>query len=87
MHRDVVEDPNFADEFDLLRNVYPHMESVHAAITWTLSSDPRIGTLIENFPHPTIRLFKTTPIGATPGFLVLYRFTADQVILLAIDRL
>ena len=61
------------------------MDAVHADITWTLGSDPRVGTLVEGFLGPTIRLYKTTPIGDTPGFRVLYRFTADQVILLAID--
>lgn len=87
MLRSVIEDPSFTDEFDLLRNSYPEIDAVHVAITWTLANDPRIGTLIEGFPHPTIRLFKTMPLGNIPSFLVLYRFTSDQIILLAIDEL
>jgi hypothetical protein len=86
MLRDVVEEPNFSEEFDLLRNIYPEMDDVHAALTFGLSSDPRAGAFVQGFPHPTIRLFKTTPIGTTPAFLVLYRYTVAQVILLAIDR-
>lgn len=86
MLRDIVEEPNFTEEFDLLRNVYSEMEAVHAALTHTLGFDPRAGTVMQGFPHPTVRLFKTTPIGDTPAFLVLYRYTTDQVILLAIDR-
>ena len=77
MLRDVVEDLLFTDEFDLLRNVYPEMDAVHASMTFALASDPRVGTPIEGFPVPTIRLFKTTPIGGTPRFRVLYRFTSD----------
>ena len=86
MLRDVVEEPNFAEEFDLLRNVYSQMDAVHAALTHTLGFDPRAGAVMQGFPHPTIRLFKTTPIDNTPSFLVLYRFTTDQVILLAIEE-
>ncbi|MBZ0302296.1 MAG: hypothetical protein K8J31_21285 [Anaerolineae bacterium] len=86
MLRDVVEEPNFTEEFDSLRNVYSAMDEVHAGLTHTLGFDPRTGTVVQGFPHPTVRLFKTTPIEDTPAFLVLYRYTADQVILLAIDR-
>jgi hypothetical protein len=86
MLRDVVEESNFTDEFDLLRSTYSQMDAVHAALTHTLGFDPRVGTVMQNFPHPTIRLFKTTPIGDTPAFLILYRYTADQVILLGIDE-
>jgi hypothetical protein len=86
MLRDVVEEPNFTEEFDLLRNDYSRMDAVHAALTFGLSSDPRAGAFVQGFPHPTIRIFKTTPIGDTPSFLVLYRYTADRVILLGIDE-
>jgi len=86
MLRDVVEEPNFTEEFDSLRSVYSRMDDVHAALTFGLGSDPRAGAFVQGFPHPTIRLLKTTPIGDTPSFLVLYRYTAEQVILLAIDR-
>jgi hypothetical protein len=86
MLRDVVEDSNFSEEFDSYREIYLEMDDVHAALTWTLGSDPRIGAVIQGFPHLTIRLFKTTPIGTTPAFLVLYRYTAEQVILLAIEH-
>ncbi len=85
MLRDVQEDPYFTEEFDSLRKTYAEMEAVHADLTWTLGSNPRIGTLIEGFLDPTVRLYKTTPIGDTPGFRVLYRYTDDRVILLAID--
>ncbi len=85
MLRSVIEDPNFSDEFDLLRNVYPEMDAIHAHITWILANDPRIGALIEGYPGPTLRLYKTTPIGEIPSFSVLYRFTADEVILLGIE--
>ena len=86
MLRDVVEDLNFTDEFDFLRSVYSHMDEVHAALTFGLSSDPRAGAFVQGFPHPTIRVLKTTPIGDTPSFLVLYRYTVDQVILFGIDE-
>jgi hypothetical protein len=86
MLRDVIEEPNFTDEFDLLRNVFSRMDDVHEALTFGLSSDPRIGAFVQGFPHPTIRILRTTPIGDTPAFLVLYRFTADQVLLIGIDE-
>lgn len=68
MLRDVIEEPNFAEEFDSLRGVYSQMDQVHAALTHTLGYDPRKGTVVQGFPHPTIRLFKTTPIEDTPHF-------------------
>ena len=89
MLRDVVEESHFTAEFDALRDAYPEMDmdAVHAAMTWALASDARIGERLDNFPHPTIRVFKTPPIDEdTPSFLVMYRFTDKQVILLAIDR-
>jgi hypothetical protein len=86
MLREVVEEPSFLDEFDLLRNSYPNMDDVHADITWTLGSDPRVGVAVQGFPHPTIRLFKITPIGNTPSFRVLYRFSHDKVSLIGIEQ-
>jgi hypothetical protein len=86
MLRDVVEEPNFTDEFDLLRDTYPQLDAIFADLSWTLSSDPHIGVPVQGYPHPYIRLFITTPIQDTPAFQVLYRYTDDQVILLAIDR-
>jgi hypothetical protein len=85
MLRDVIEDPNFSAEFDLFRNIYAQMDTLHAGLTFTLGSNPRIGTPIEGYPHPNIRLFITTPVEDTPSFQVLYRYTWNQVILLAID--
>ncbi len=85
MLREVIEETNFADEFDSFRIAYAQMDAVHADLTWTLGSNPRIGTLVEGYVHPTIRMFITTPIGDAPAFRVLYRFTDVQVILLAFD--
>ncbi len=87
MLRDVVEEPHFTEEFDLLRKSYAEMDTVHAAITFALASDPRIGDILKSFPHPTIRVLQTTPTDDVPLFLVLYRYTDKLVILLGIDRL
>jgi hypothetical protein len=87
MLRDVIEEPHFTEEFDLLRKSYAEMDTVHAAITFALASDPRIGDTLKSFPHPTIRVLQTSPTDTLPVFLVLYRYTDKLVILLGIDRL
>jgi len=87
MLRDVVEEPHFTEEFDLLRLSYAEMDTVHAAITFALASDPRIGDSLKSFPHPTIRVFQTHATHNLPIFVVLYRYTDKLVILLGIDRL
>lgn len=87
MLRDVVEEPYFTEEFDLLRKSYAEMDTVHAAITFALASNPRAGDVMTSFPHPTIRVLQTTPTDSLPVFLVLYGYTDKLVILLGIDRL
>jgi hypothetical protein len=86
MHRDVVEEPSFTDECDLLRSIYPGLDDVYAHFIWVLSNDPLEGIPLSEYPHSGIRVYKTTPTHDTPAFRVLYRFTDDQVTLLAIDR-
>ena len=85
MLRDVVEEPSFSEEFDLLRNAYPGLDAVYAHFTWALSNDPLEGIALSEYPHSSIRVYKTTPAHDIPAFRVLYRFTDEQVTLLAID--
>jgi hypothetical protein len=89
MVRDVVEEPNFTENFDLLRDAYPEVDigAIHAEITWKLASNPRVGDMIEGFPDPTFRIYRTAPVKDRPVFSVLYRYTDKLVILLGIDRL
>jgi len=86
MLREVIEEPNFLEQFDSLRDEHPEidMDAVHADITWTLASNPRIGELIEVMLDPTYRVYKTKPIDDLPSFRVLYRYTDKHVILLSI---
>jgi hypothetical protein len=85
MHREVIEEPNFSEEFDVLRSTYAHLDAIFADLTWTLSTDPYAGVNVQGYLHPNIRLFLTTPIHNTPSFQILYRYTDDQVVLLAIS--
>jgi hypothetical protein len=87
MLRDIVEEQNFTEDFDILRKSYPQMDEIHAALTWALADDPRRGKLVEGFPDPTFRTYQTIPNKDEPVFVVLYRFTDTQVFLLGIDRL
>lgn len=83
MLRDVVEDPRYTEDFDSLHNVYAHMDDVHLSITWALARDPRIGSPLPGFPD--FRVYRTTSIGATPQFQVLYTFGPETVTLLGIE--
>ena len=85
MPREVIEEPNFTEEFDLLRNGHPQLDAIFADLSWALGSDPYTGVPVQGYPHPNIRLFITTAIQGTPSFQVLYRYTDDEVILLAIS--
>jgi hypothetical protein len=83
MYREVIEQERFTYDLDLYRNLYPRMDEVHDAITWTLSRNPRVGQPLADFPD--FWVFKTTGSYALPAFRVLYEFTGEAVILHAIN--
>lgn len=81
--RDVVEEPRFTQDIDSYRKLYPRIDDVHQAITWTLGHDPRIGTSLPIAPD--FRVFETTPIGDVPAFWVLYTFDDAKVYLHSLE--
>ncbi len=72
----------FTESVDNLRKIYPRIDEIFQAVTWTLARHPFAGTRLPN--DPEYYVFETTPIGTTPSFWILYHFDDDIVDLLSI---
>lgn len=80
-----VEEHNFQKKIDQLRKKYKRMEDVHRGITWALAKNPYCGTPIKiNGPFMVL---KTTTIGNTPSFWVLYKIdiAKEEIHLISIE--
>ncbi|NLE74721.1 MAG: hypothetical protein GX604_08860 [Actinobacteria bacterium] len=82
-----VESNDFTKTLDGLRVEYPRIDDVWRAITWDLGRAPLSGSPLQS--DSAYRVYKTTQIGATPSFRVLYKADANkgEITLIAIDAL
>jgi len=72
----LIEEKSFTDKIAELHKDYIRIYDVHTAIGWALGENPKAGFVCDD--EPLHRIFKTTPIGNTPSFWVLYRFDSQQ---------
>lgn len=68
----IIQEHTFSEAIDQLHNSYTRMSDVHAAIDFALGKQPLLGTSC--YEEPDHYVFKTTGIGNTPSFWVLYRY-------------
>ena len=80
----LIQETYFSRKIDELHNNHRRMSDVHAAFDFSLGKKPDLGTVCIGDPkHYT---YKTTGIGETPSFWVLYRYdeTEKKIYLLSI---
>jgi len=71
--RGVIEEHAFTAQYDKLLHAYPRLADVKIALDWTLARNPTIGQpIVGNY-----YILKTSPIGLTPSFRVLYQIVAN----------
>ncbi|MBZ0221049.1 MAG: hypothetical protein K8I01_11535 [Candidatus Methylomirabilis sp.] len=70
---EIVQESSFTEQFDSISTKYKRLEDVHAGLDWALARDPKQGTVVDG----KIRVFKTTAVGETPGFWVLYKYDEE----------
>jgi hypothetical protein len=70
----IVQEPRFANALDDYSKIYPRMSDVHDGVDWLLGRDPNQGAMLSG----EYRVMKTTPIGETPSFWVLYRYVQEE---------
>lgn len=76
MLRDVVEELSFTRTLMDLSGKYPRIEDVKRAVDWSVAKDPQGFDRI-----PGLRdwyVLRTTPIGDTPSFRVLFRYSEEE---------
>lgn len=81
--RDVVEEPRYSQDLDLLRRQFPSLDEIHADLTWELSLHPAVGQPIAFALD--FRLYTTVPTNDTPAFHILYSFDKNKVYLHSIQ--
>ncbi len=72
MYKTIIDGEIFTNELYRLANQYPRMFDIHEAITWELGRNPLAGEPVQ--PGSKYRTLRTTRIGPTPVFTVLYLF-------------
>jgi hypothetical protein len=73
----IIEEPSFQNKIDTLKDKYPRIyNDVHETLTWALGKNPDIGEpVIGELDH---RIVKTTAVGETPSFGVLFRVDKSE---------
>jgi hypothetical protein len=72
----LVQEEYFRTKLDELIRRHCRMNEVHTAIDWVLGRDPTVGTPCDESGKHFV--FKTSEIGATPSFWVLYRYEEHE---------
>ena len=84
--RTVIESNEYTREVFELADSFARVHQVHDAVTWELARRPEAGEPI--MPDSAYRLYKTSAIGNTPSFTVLYLYDAagnpNEVLLMSI---
>jgi hypothetical protein len=71
---EIVQEASFSAELDQYSGNHQRMSDVHASIDWRLARDPLKATKLDGECY----IFKTTPVGETPSFWVLYKYDASE---------
>jgi hypothetical protein len=72
----IMEEHSFTAKIAELSKTYDRIYDVHETIGWALGKQPTIGTACDEDPKHYV--LKTTPIGKTPSFWVLYRYEKEE---------
>ncbi len=81
---EVIQEKSFSQELDIYSANHQRMPDIHAAIDWRLAHDPLKATKVADDHY----VFKTTSVGNSPSFWVLYSYdeVAHRVHLLSIGE-
>lgn len=71
-NRTVVEENHYMLELYALADSFTRVLTVHDAVVWEISRRPDAGEPIQ--PGSSYRVYRTTAMGNTPSFTVLYLF-------------
>jgi hypothetical protein len=72
----LVQEEHYTTKLDELACKHQRMNDVQTSIDWTLGKNPRLGTPCDESGKHFV--FKTSGIGATPSFWVLYRYEEQE---------